>query len=127
MDVICAGRSLLLRETPHQKKPHLWFVLTDASGEPAEVVIVMVRSTRSFTDESVTLDVGDHPFVKHESAVQFSTARRFRVRRILRAMHIGHCNLKEDMSAELLARVREGLLRSPYTVHHISDYCRGRF
>lgn len=47
MDIIQAGRAILLSEPPLYK-PHLWFILTDPDGTAGKVVAVMVRTvTRS--------------------------------------------------------------------------------
>jgi hypothetical protein len=126
MDVIRAGTSLLLSESPGVK-PHLWFVVTDPEGTPGRVVAVMMRSAKKFTDETVVLEPGDHAFVKHQSSVHYSSARWFDINAIDNAMRSGRCHLRENMTPELLSRVRNGLLKSPFTVHAVSDYCRTRF
>ncbi len=126
MDSIGAGRSLYLSERPGAN-PHLWFVLTDPHGNPPKVVAVMVRTSKTFTDETVLLEKGDHPFIVHRSCVHFSSAQRFRVDSIMRRAADGHCDLRADMSAQLLTRVRNGLRASPFTVHAIRDYCIERW
>ena len=87
----------------------------------------MLRTTRRHTDGTLILDIGDHPFVKHESSVHYSSAQEFKVRAILREVSRGRCHLRESMSSNLLERVRRGLLDSPYTVHAIRDYCAERW
>jgi len=126
MELVRAGRALLLRET-HDAKPHLWFVLTDPDGEPPRIVAVMVRSARRFTDPTLVLTIGDHPFVRHESSVHYSSARWFAVQALQKAFHDGHCSVQADMSPTLLARVREGLMKSPFTVNAVREYCGERF
>jgi hypothetical protein len=126
VNVVRAGCALLLSARPLYQ-PHLWLILTDPEGKPRRVVAVMVRTRRSFTDDTVILNVGDHPFLRHASAVQYSTAAYFTIDALMRAMKQGDCHLLEDMNAALLARVRNGLLRSAFTVNAIRDYCRPRF
>lgn len=126
MNVIRAGASLLLAEPPLYK-PHLWFVLTHPLGKPPRVVSVMLRSVARFTDSTLILRPGDHPFVRHDSAVHYSTARWLNVSAILRAVRDGRCHLKEDMTDELLRRVRSGLLESPFTVNALRDRCKDLF
>jgi hypothetical protein len=126
MDLLRAGRSLYLSERPGAA-PHLWLVLTDPHGNPPEVVLTMVRTRKRFTDDTVILNVGDHPFVKHESCVHYSDAQRFSVAAIMQRAAEGHCELRADMTSALLARVRQGLRDSPFTVYAIKDYCAGRW
>jgi hypothetical protein len=126
MDFVAAGRAFLLSWEPQEKR-HLWLVLTDPDGNPPRVVAVMVRSRRHFTDDTVILDAGDHPFIKHPSSVHYSSAALFRVEQITRAAKRNHCHLQPDMSKALLMKVRAGLLTSTFTVKTISAYCRTRF
>ena len=128
MEIIRAGRTLLLllHKIP-QSKPHLWFVLTDPTEKLPEVVAVMVRTLRSFTDKTVILDVGDHPFIRRPSSVQYSSAEFFRINAIQHSILRRHCYLREDMSPDLLQQVRQGLFNSHFTVNAIRDYCREFF
>lgn len=126
MDFVAAGRAFLLSEYQHQKL-HLCFILTDPDCNPAKVVGVMVRTRKRFTDDTVILCPGDHPFIKHESAVHYSTADFFTVAKIVKCADQGHCHIQPDMTPELLRRVRQGLLDSPYTVRGVKDYCCSRF
>ena len=126
MELVYAGRSLLLRETAIAM-PHVWFILTDPHGTPPRVVAVMLRTARHYTDTTVVLMVGDHPFVRHESSVHYSSARYFTVSALEHAHRLGRCSLQADMSRALLANARDGLLRSPFTVNAVREFCRGRF
>jgi len=126
MNVVRSARALLLAEQP-QFKPHLWFVLTDPGGVLPRVVAVMLRTATRFTDATLVLHPGDHPFVRHESSVHCSTARWFSVSSILAAVSRGRCHLMLDASEDLLRRVRAGLLASPFTVNAVHEYCRARF
>ncbi len=71
--------------------------------------------------------VADHEFIRHPTAVHYSTAQRFRISQISAALHDGRCHLRADMAEALLARVRAGLLQSPYTVKAIAEYARQQF
>jgi hypothetical protein len=126
MDLFGSGRALLLSGTAAAvPSPHLWLILTDpdASGQ---VLGVMVVSLKSFSDRTVLLAAGEHPFIRHESSVDFGSARRLKVSRLAAAAGDGRCRLLSDLTPELLRRVRAGLHASPRTVHHIRDYARAR-
>ena len=120
---IHAGSSFLLIKP----KPHLWFVLTKPEGEFGIFVGVMLRTQRGFTDKTVVLDVGDHPFVRHPSSIEYGGARFFYLKNIKRAIKDGKCRPQEEMSDDLLRRVRNGLFNSSYTVPAIFNYCQARF
>lgn len=122
MDFFRAGRSILFSEPPLYK-PHLWFILADPDSAD-KVVAVMLRSVKAYTDSTLVLGVGDHPFIRHPSAVDYSLAKRLSVAEIRAALKSGRCHPKEDMSRDLLARVRAGLLVSPRTVRALADFCR---
>lgn len=126
MNIIRAGSALLLAEPPHYK-PHLWFVLTDPQGKPPRVVAVMVRTVTRFTDPTLVLKAGDHPFIRHDSAVHYSTARWLNLSGIVAAMKVGKCHLKEDMAGKLLTRVQKGLLDSPFTVNALREQWKDLF
>ena len=87
----------------------------------------MLRTVRSYTDPTVILQPGDHPFVSHPSAVHYSSACWFPMHRLARAIAVGECHLKADMSPALLRRVRDGLLASPFPVEVLKQFCRERF
>ena len=124
MDIIGAGRSLYLVKNCNA---HLWFVLTDPKNSNDEVVVVMVCSVQSYSDRTVILKKGDHPFIQHDSSIHYSTADYWKVSRIKSQINGGRCHLKEDMSKELLARVRQGLFDSWRTPLTIQEYCKECF
>jgi hypothetical protein len=126
VELISAGTALLFREHPGAK-PHLWFVLTDPDVPSPRVVAVMVRTSRAFTDATLILKPGDHPFIRHDSSVHYSTAQFLPVRKILKAIEGGRCSLQEDASPKLLKRLRKGLITSAYTIHAIRDFCETHF
>ncbi len=126
MEIVGSGSAFLLRD-PNRTKFHLWFVLTDPEGVDGLMVAVMVCTMKVFADETVVLEPGDHPFIKHQSCVAYSSAKYVKKSRIEVALRDRHCFLKESMPSPLLRRVRDGLLTSPFTIHAIRDYCAERF
>lgn len=125
MQLVRAGRSLRIRDA--RMGTHLWFVLTDPDPATRQVVIVMLVSERAHTDRTVRLDVGDHPFIRHASAVDFGTARYAPVSKLEAALAKNVASLDADMSDSLLTRLRQGLLRSSHTPNDIVNHCRPLF
>lgn len=87
----------------------------------------MVVTARAYTDKTVVLEPGDHPFIQRQSNVDFGAAVLLKVDRFHDAITSEKCHLQPDMSQELLIRVRAGLRTSPRTIHAIRDYCAGAF
>lgn len=125
MSVVAGNTFILTRATG--STPHLWIVLTAPAGEPPEVVIVSLTTLRPHSDETVVLHPGDHPFVQHPTCVYFSDARIVAVAQLEKALRQGQAVPRADVSPELLRRIREGLLESPWTVHRIRRYCKAIF
>jgi hypothetical protein len=125
MGDVGAGRALRIRDA--KMGAHLWFVLTDPDPETRKVVLVMLVTERAHTDRTVRLEVGDHPFVRHPSNVDYGTARYAPAGRLADALASGRATEDTDMSAPLLARVRAGLLASGHTPNDVADYCRRTF
>ncbi len=103
---------------------HLWFVLTDPDPKTGLVVLVMLVSVKPHTDKTVQLDVGDHPFVKHPSNVDYSTATFVPSSRLEQRIASGVIALDADLSAQVLEWIRRGLLSSSRTINAIGEYCR---
>lgn len=121
-----AGRAFLLCASG-EPKSHLRFVLTDCDPATGRCVIVMVVSAKSYTDKTVVLRAGDHPFIEHESHVSYGDARYFTEQQLKKAQRLGQLVMQPDMSLQLLTRVRLGLLTSSRTIHEIKDFCRRLF
>ena len=126
MELFSAGSVIILSGHP-VGTPHLWFVLTDPDLDSDQIVAVMVVTARTHTDKTIVLSAGEHPFIKHDSSVDYGGAKRFQAGRLRSALRSGRCKLAENMSPALLAKVQAGLLRSSRTPHHMVDYCRERF
>ena len=106
---------------------HLWFVLTDPDPETRLVVLVALVTERAHTERTVRLDVGDHAFIKHASNVDFGSAKYAPAAKLEAALAAQRATLGEDMSASLLARVRNGIVASSHTPNEIVAYCRVKF
>lgn len=119
-----AGRAVI-QVGPDGK--HLWFVLTDPDAITKKVVIVMLVTARPHTDKTVVLPPGAHPFIAHESNVNYGSADFVPLSRITARLASGAAKLQPDMSPKLLKKVRRGLLYSPRTPNYIKDYCKQIF
>ena len=127
MEFIAAGRAFILFGRDFSPDPHLWFVLTNPDSTSKHVVAVMLVTARRHTDKTVSLNVGDHPFVQHESNVDYGFARLLLANKIMAAILQSRGELQPDASDTLLTRLCIGLLQSPRTPNFLKDHCHGLF
>jgi hypothetical protein len=133
MGIIKAGVCLHLKVEGYPD-PHLHIVLTDPYGEPAEVVIVSLRTYKGDNalgyDPTVRLKPGDgvHSFVKRDTYVFYKWARRMAVARLERI-------IKDDLTvkdreacpAQMLTTIQDGLLASKFPKKGVQSYCKERW
>lgn len=120
---VYAGRTFIY---PDGGIPHLWIVVTEPFGTPAEVAIVSITSYRPGKDDTVKLGPGDHPFIRKLSVVFYPDTRVMPVEAIVREVTNAQASFHADCSEDLLERVRQGLLASPATPRRMKEYVRGR-
>ncbi|MCI0390265.1 MAG: hypothetical protein MOB07_16065 [Acidobacteria bacterium] len=127
MGGIKSGTCVFLTKPAAKAIPHLWIVLTDPEGDPPQVVMVNLNTKRDGSDTTVVLHPGEHRFIKHETVVNYSDARFVEVGNLqaLIAMHRDWQD--DDCSDDLLAKIRQGLIDSPFTPNKIKTYCQARF
>lgn len=115
----------LHEESPH---PHLWIVLTSPDHhEEDEVVVVSLTTKQSWSDPTVEIGPGEHPFVERPTAVRYSNAELYPPQRLIRAVLSGTATRRPAVSEELLDRIRRGLLESPNTPERVREFCEPLF
>jgi hypothetical protein len=119
--VLKAGQTLLLPKPGHDIS-HLWVVILGPDPETHETVIVNLTTLRDHSDKTVVLSAGEHPFITHATAVNYSDARIVDARKIEAALKVGSFPSHRECSAALLVKIQEGLFASPLTPKKVKDY-----
>ncbi|WP_428276207.1 hypothetical protein [Candidatus Palauibacter sp.] len=96
----------------HELTPHLWIILTRPSGDPARVLIASCTSRKPWSDDTVLLDRGDHPFIRHETVIAYTEIRIVEARVIEFQLGLGKITRRERMRRAVLDRVVEAVLNS---------------
>lgn len=117
--MIRAGRTLFLT-----KDSHLWIVISEPD-DAGRVLIVNLTTKRTTSDATVVLVPGDHPYVKHDTAVAFAYARLAKVDTLEALVNEGPGSFHADIPPALLMRIQQGLLVSPHTPNWIKAYFVG--
>jgi len=101
---------------------HLWVIVTPpAEGEV--VTVCMVTATRK-TERLLHLRPGDHPFIKHESAISYGFSKIRMVADIETLLANGSATSKEPMPADVLRRIQAGVVDSGFTPNGVRAFYR---
>lgn len=102
-------------------------LITEPEAATHNGIIVNLTTQRWYSDTTVVLQVGDHPFIKHASSVNYSDAKVTDVRRIDSGIVAGYWPQLAALSPDVLLRVQHGLLASPRTPNDMKQHARTRF
>lgn len=100
-------------------KMHLFAILldpitVDGYGSQPQVLLASVESIKPgiILDDSCLLGPGDHPFIEHDSFVNYRHTRLETARHIEARINDGVFVLKEPCSPELIRRIIQGAMQS---------------
>ena len=93
---------------------HLWAVISDTRQSVAEIVIVNFTTWRIGHDDSCLLNPGDHPFLQHQTSVSYRDARIVTLAQLEDLENRGLITPKENLSPDILAKIREEARISPF-------------
>jgi hypothetical protein len=106
---------------------HLWLVVAELFDSPTKIVIVNLTTKREGSDTTVILKLGDHPFVKHDTVVNYSDARIFSKDDLIAKIERKFFSTDKIFAENILRTIQQGLLISPYTPKGIKESCRAIF
>jgi len=107
--------------------PHLYVVVTPPEGSPPRAVIVNLTSQRPNSDTTVILHPGDHPFIDRPTVVNYKQARCASIEWLKREIDGKIAWADFPFELDVLKRIQDGILQSPFTPRGIKKYCAGRF
>lgn len=114
------GGDTFLRRSPTKK--HLWVVISYPELCPRDpVVIVSLVSCSPYTEQTCILNPGDHPFIKHGTAVYYRAVQTYSIGRIRNIIASDDVDSLAPMEPDVLARIRGGALQSPTVSQEICD------
>jgi hypothetical protein len=116
-----SGDTFLLRYPVQSEKMHLYIVICAPFRSNATVLIVPLNSTTILTDNTVIMELGDHPFIKRSSSVSYNLIQVMAVADLENMESNRDSKLQEvfkrhePASAELVKRIVDGALKSERT------------
>jgi len=104
--------------------PHLWVLLWGPQGAAAAFIAVFLTTRRPYSDPACVLNVGDHPFVTHETAVRYNSPIRWTEAALDEMIARGHGFQRDAVTPDVLERLRNGFLTSARTPHAFVEMAR---
>ena len=101
---------------------HLWIIVPPPSE--GEVVTVCMVTTTKKTERLVQHIPGDHPFVKHDSAISYGFSKIRAVADIESLLESGSAKLKEPISPDVLSRIQAGVIDSDFIPNGVCAFYR---
>jgi hypothetical protein len=103
---------------------HLWIVLTEPQAPDFQCVIVNLTRQQPRSDNTVVLRPGDHPYITKDSVIRYGDTLIVDARDLdgflKKHMAKGH----DRCPADLLKRILDGAIASPFTPKKIADFCK---
>lgn len=87
---------------------HLWVIISDPAQDPNDVLIVNLTSWRSDHDQTCILRVGDHPWIQHDSCVNYPAAKVTSLGMLKMLLGKSLITPKDPFAPAVLERIREG-------------------
>lgn len=109
------GDCFLNIETRYDR-PHCWVILSDPSQSSDIVAIVnLTKWTSSRIDDSCLIEPGEHPFVTHETCINYREAKKSSVSFIENGVQQSVLTPLDPMSEPLLRRITMGAQNSRFS------------
>lgn len=103
------------------ERPHLWIVVTNPNKEN-HVLIVNLTTLKEGQDQTVILNLGDHPFISRPSSVFYREAEVADNSKLEQAERAGAIAKREDCRPEVIKLVRDGVNASPHARRAIKAF-----
>ena len=103
-----AGDTFRIPQPGTSLDSHLWIVISDPALDPDQVLIVNFTTRRKDSDVACILQAGEHPFVQHETCVNYGQAKVVSVAQIEALLRKGLLSHHAAVSTKLLKRIRDG-------------------
>lgn len=90
----------------------LWVVVSDPEKDPDRVVIVSITTYENHKESACLLNAVDHPRITHKSSVFYKETRMTTLESLRALRDRGALNVQPAVSAQIPARIRDGVSRS---------------
>lgn len=115
------GDCFHLPDKYRRSKRHLCVCIARAEGPPPEVMLVPLVTQRDWSDTSVVLQPGVHPFVKNPTVVDFRYARVELLSKLEDGIAQGRIKRDERFPPSIMSNIRKGISKSAFTPNYMIE------
>ena len=87
---------------------HLWVIILNPDQDSSRVLIVSLTTFNANKESVCLLNVGDHPFIRHQTSVAYNLAKAPSLAQLEQARDLGQLIPDVSVSEVVLQRIREG-------------------
>ena len=91
---------------------HLWIIISDPKLDPQNVLIVNLTSLTPRKEQSCVLKVGDHPWIRHDTCVNYGDSSVTTLDKLVAARDANALVIQSPVGPDILQRVRESAMNS---------------
>ncbi len=94
---------------------HLWVVIAILPGTNEMALVANLTSKQDGSDTTLILKNGDHPFLKHDTVMNYIDTRDYGKDDLASRIEKRYFEKREPFSSNILRKIQQGLLDSPNT------------
>ncbi|HKI20834.1 MAG TPA: hypothetical protein VKA15_23280 [Isosphaeraceae bacterium] len=91
---------------------HLWIIISDPKLDPQNVLIVNLTSLAPRKEQSCVLRAGDHPWVRHDTCVNYGDSKVTTLDKLVAARDANALMIQSPVGPDILQRMRESAMNS---------------
>lgn len=101
--------------------PHLHTVVLASDKATGQCIVVNFSTKRRGVEQTLVLDDGDHPFIKHESCALFSDAKVVPLSALQQGEEAGKVVRQPRFSATVLKKIQDSMMKSSFTPQIVKE------
>jgi hypothetical protein len=91
---------------------HLWIIISDPKLDAQDVLIVNLTSLAPRKEQSCVLRVGDHPWIRHDTCVNYGDSKVTTLDKLVDARDANALMIQSPVRPDILQRIRESAMNS---------------
>lgn len=109
--MLSVGNTLLI-PTPPTNKKHLFIIIAIEKGSDVALLVNIISATIA-CDNTCYVTIGEHPFVTHESVINYGDSRITPIANLEYNLNNGFFEKLTPVTRKLLRKIQDGALVSP--------------